>query len=410
MNVSRKSVPHLGSTRAPVTSQMDLAPVAARGRSLSLADGALGEVLLNVERALTYVGSWDEVTKVYDTDTVETGALRGDGMMPEGLFYGSPAAVFVMDGAGADGVDRYGRVLKELDVVVEALTRERLTAARHRSAAGVAATADELNLFTGLIGLATLLLRRAPRSQILGGVVEHAVDLTKDRLLDRVSVPGWWTSPGQFAPERGHAELGMVQGAAGLLAFLAIAVRAGRGRDVPRDAFERLVGWLGDWRQEDEHGWWWPHRLTLDELRTGRATQPERSAPTWAGTVGIARALQMAAIVTGRNDWRATAESAMTSALSPHLLDQLTEPDLVTGTAGAYQTAFRAAQDAASPLLRQRLATAADALVRTGQGWPENTAFLTGRAGTQLADQTRLRRYEPVSGWDRCLLIAWAHS
>lgn len=409
MNVPRKPVPYFRSQRPPSTSHLDSPSVETRWQALSLADGALGELLLSVERALTYAGSWDEVTKVYNPDAVEVSALRGGGVAPEGPFYGAPAAAFVLDAAGADGADRYARVLKELDVAVEVLTRERLTAAQHRSAAGTAATAGELNLFTGLVGLATFLARRAPRSKILGEVLEHVVDLTRDRSLGGVAVPGWWTSPG-FAPERGQAELGMAQGAAGLTALLAIALRAGCRTDGLHGALQNLAGWLEDWRQVDEHGSWWPRSLTLDELHTGRTNQTERSASTWACTVGIARALQMAAIVTGKTDWRTTAENAMTSALSPQLLDQLTEPGLVDGTAGVYQTAFRAAQDAASTLLRQRLATAADALVRTGRGWPENTGFLTGRSGTQLADLTRRRRHAPAAGWDRPLAITWAHS
>jgi hypothetical protein len=411
MNVNRIPIPHLQSTRPLITPHVDLASAGSGGQLLSLADGRLGEVLLAVELALTDPRSWDKVTKIFAPRTVRASDLRGDGAMPEGLFYGAPAAAFVLDAAGVDGSARYARVLAELDAAVDALIRERLMGATERRKAHFAAGVDELDLFSGLIGLGVLLLRRAPHSRTLGKILNHVVELTGDRTLDGVRVPGWWSSPDLLvSPERGHADLGIARGAAGLLAFLALAVRAGRGADVPKDAFVHLVGWLNDWRQDGRDGSWWPHRLTLDELRTGRTGQVEPSAPTWAGTVGTARALQMAAIVTGQTDWCTAAEGVMASCLSPRSLDRLTEPGLVTGTAGVYQTAFRAAQDASSSLLKQRLATAAEALARTGRGWPDNTALLTGRSGTQLVNQTLLRRYEPVSGWDRCLLIAWAHS
>ncbi|MFC8796936.1 lanthionine synthetase LanC family protein [Promicromonospora sp. NPDC057138] len=380
------------------------------GQPLSLADGALGEALLEVELALTGVERWDKMFKVYSPKSLRARDLRGDGAIPEGLFYGAPAAAFVLDAAGADGAARYVNVLNELDKVVDAVARERLTAAQHRRKAQVAATADEFDLFNGLIGLGVLLLRRAPHSHTLSQILTHLVDLTQDRTLDGVRVPGWWSRPDVLAPHYGHAELGMARGAAGLLALLALAVRAGRQAAVPQGAFESLVGWLDDWRQDGPNGSWWPQRLTLDELRTGRTTQTEPTAPTWAGTVGIARALQMAAIVTGKTDWRTTAETVMATSLSPQSLGRLTDPGLLTGTAGVYQTAFRAAQDASSFLLKQRLSTAAEALARTGRGWAENTAFLTGRSGTRLANQTLLGRLEPASGWDRLLVIAWTHS
>lgn len=407
MNVTRNPVPHFQNTPGRGTPH---APAVGHARYISLVDGALGEALLNVELALTGFASWDEVTHAYDPRSVTARELRGDGALPEGLFYGAPAAAFVFDAADVDGSARYANVLVDLDKVVKTLAAARLTAIKERKAAGFAPLIDEVNLFNGLIGFGVLLLRRAPRSRTLGRVVAHVVDLTRDLSLDGVRVPGWWANPRLFAPHEGYAELGMEQGAAGSLAFLASAVRAGHGDLVPKSAFDSLVGWLDAWKQDGPDGPWWPYRLSLDELRTGRSIQATPSAPTWVGTVGIARALQMAAIVAGESAWRETAEQAMASALSPQSLGRLTDPGLVTGTAGVYQTAFRAVQDAASPLLRQRLTVAAEALARTGRGWAEDTALLTGRTGTRLANQTLLRRWEPVCGWDRCLGIAWADS
>lgn len=401
-------------TKASATPDRTTAPDAPADRSPrpdrrlhSLADGGLGEAMLALELALTGDTAWDEV----DDMLAEAIERPADHTMRAGLYYGAPAVLFALDATGVDGRARYAAALAELDPALEHLTQERLEAARERAGRAVSAAVAEFDLFSGLTGLGTLLLRRAPRSRVLHEVVAYVVGLTHDRMLDGVRVPGWWaTDADPSAPARGSANLGMAQGAAGLLAFLATAARAGQTVEGHRAAIGRVAQWLGQWRQEGPDGVWWPQQLTLEELRSGEVREPGPSSPSWAyGTPGIGRALQMAAIAVGDPAARGSAEHAIASCLTRRQLDRMAEPDLYTGTAGLYQTVFRAAQDAGSPILTHRLATAADALSRTGRGWPEDTAFLTGRSGTRLANQTLFRGAPPVSGWDRALQIGWAH-
>ena len=239
-------------------------------------------------------------------------------------------------------------------------------------------------------------------------VVGYVVDLTRDRRWGTTVLPGWWASLDPLRPEHGSAHLGLAHGAAGLLAFLTNAIRAGHGDRVPRDAVDTLVDWLTTWQQNGPDGTWWPEYLSLDEIRTGNLTQ-EAPAESWSrGGIGIARALQMAAIVTKDTDLQVQAEKAIVSCLSPTRLARVTDPGLYAGTAGIYLTAVRAAQDAISPVVFQRQATAAEALARTGRGWPDDASFWTGRTGTRLANQTLIWREPSFSSWDRYLLIAWA--
>lgn len=379
------------------------------GEGLWIAQAEFGQALLDVELALAGEGALDDLT------TRLVHARSGVGASSEqaghaGLFGGVAGMLVVLDAACADGRIRRVPELSALDRAVEDLVTDRLTEAADRHMSGLVPAGAEFDLPEGLVGLGALLLRRLPHSEVTAAVIEYVVDLTRDRRWGATVLPGWWTSIDVLRPERGSADLGLAHGAAGLLAFLAIAMRAGHGDRVPARAVDNLLGWLTTWQQDGPDGPWWPAQLNLDEIRTGTTAQ-QAPAESWSrGGIGIARALQMAAIVTEDTDLRARAERALVSCLAPARLNQITDPGLYAGTAGIYQTAVRAAQDAISPLVFQRLATAAEALARTGRGWPDDVDFWTGRTGTRLANQTLTWREPPFSGWDRYLLTAWMNA
>lgn len=381
------------------------------GPGLWLDPAEFGQALLDVELALSGEGALDEVA----AGLVRLHHPCGTGAPTEhrglaGLFGGVAGMLLVLDAACADGRIRRKAELGALDKAVESLVTDRLTAAADRHMTGLVPTGEEFDLLEGLIGLGTLLLRRRPHSPVTANVVGYVVDLTKNRRWDDTVLPGWWASPDLLHPERGSAELGLAHGAAGLLAFLTIAIRSGHGTRVPHQAVKNLVDWLTTWQQDGPDGIWWPAQLSLDEIRTGNVTQQARAESWSRGGIGIARALQMAAIVTADTELQVRAEKAVVSCLAPARLARVTGPGLYAGTAGIYQTAVRAAQDAISPVVLQRLATAAESLSRTGRGWPDDASFWTGRAGTRLANQTLTWREPPFSGWDRYLLIAWMHA
>jgi hypothetical protein len=398
-------------------SELDPANAADTGHQ-SLAAGTAGHALLQLERASTGTGTWDAA----HTSIRRLTAGPIDGGAHTSLFYGVPAAALVLHCASQ--VDtRYRSAAARLDAHVLRVARRRLTAAATRRQRGGTASFAEQDLFSGLTGIAALLLRRLPDSDtaagtvstagdVLGDVLRHLVGLTEPRRQHELPVPGWWVDhdPDPTLPTPGgHANLGMAHGAAGLLAVLALALRRGCVVDHHTDAVDRLTAWFDRWRQPDTGlGTWWPQWLTRQELVTGRIRQQHPGRPSWCyGTPGIARALHLAAIATGDPDRQHDAEHILASCLTDQNLRLLTKPGLCHGLAGLYQTVHRAAADATTPALAQRLTALNAALYHATSTAPAPSTeggLLTGSTGDQLAAHTA-RHGTPRTGWDTCLLI-----
>ncbi|MGW6742476.1 lanthionine synthetase LanC family protein [Streptomyces sp. NPDC055025] len=140
---------------------------------------------------------------------------------------------------------------------------------------------------------------------------------------------------------------------------------------------------------------------------TSTRAQPDRPArPSWCyGTPGIARAGQLAAIARHDTVRQLQYEDALARCLTdPGQLSTIADTSLCHGWAGVYQTAWRAAHDAATPALRAALPGIAAALTRHAHTGPD-LGLLEGGAGTALALTTAAHDAAPISGWDACLLI-----
>jgi lantibiotic biosynthesis protein len=370
----------------------------------SLARGPVGAALLHVERAWIGSGSWG--TAQAHIRHVMAGPV--DAAEHAGLYYGAPALAFLLHTA-ADRHPRYRTAAVTLDEHVLRLARRRLASATRRIERDEPATFAEYDLFYGLTGIGALLLRHHLESDVLAGILRYVVSLTQLRYQDGVEVPGWWVAhdPDEILPTPGgHANFGMAHGAAGLLALLALATIRGREVDGQHDAIATLTGWFDRWRQDSADGPWWPQWITRGELRTGRPTQVAPSRPSWCyGTVGISRALQLAALATTDPRRQDAAEDALAASLTDTQLDRITEPGLCHGTAGIYQTTYRAALDARSPAIAQRLPTLAARLTRHAHSLSDEAGLLTGSAGVSLALETTRHITPPHTGWDACLLI-----
>ena len=194
----------------------------------------------------------------------------------------------------------------------------------------------------------------------------------------------------------------------GPLALLALAQRCGAVVAGHAAAIERICAWLDPWRQESDHGPWWPQWITRGELHTRRPTQPGPLRPSWCyGTPGLARAQQLAGIATGDTARQRMAEHALAACLSdPAQLSRITDTSLCHGWAGLFQTAWRAARDAHTPAITACLPHLTGLLVQHGRpGTGEGAGLLEGDAGLALALHTAANTRPPVSGWDGCLLI-----
>lgn len=374
-----------------------------RWRHQSLASGMVATGLLEAEVAHR-TGEWTAVHQI--VRRVVAAALDLDDAV--GLYRGAPAVAFLLQ-AAAGASDRYAGALADLDGHVHELTHRRTAAALERIASGEHGAFGEYDIFYGLTGLGALLLKRAPTSSAMERVLVYLTALTRPRGIDRdMVVPGWWVGhdPRKQHSARfpaGHANLGLAHGIPGPLALLALAAR--RGHYVPGqiEAIHTILDWLEYWRQEGEHGPWWPETVALTELGTGRTAQRAPGRPSWCyGTPGIARAGQLAAIAVDDRELQQRFEQALTVCLNDTSQTRLvTDASVCHGWAGILHTVRRAAADAMSPDVGTLLPALAAQLERH-QTQTDEEGLLTGRPGTDLALLTA--HDEPRTGWDTCLL------
>ncbi len=376
----------------------------------SLADGAAGIALLHAERAHTGLGAWATVHAWLTHATQADISAHTDA----GLFFGAPALAFVLHAADADQAGRYARSLIALDRAVVALAHCRIDQAHARIDRGELPGLAEFDLIYGLAGIGAHLLRHAPGNDALQRVLSYLVRLTEPLHVDGETLPGWWTSHGpDFTHSSGfrggHGNFGMAHGIAGPLALLALAMKQKILVEGHATAINRICRWLDAWRHDGPAGPWWPQWITRDERRAGRVSQPAPLRPSWCyGTPGLARAQQLVGIAIGDGVRQRTAEHALAGCLSdPKQLARIVDSSLCHGWAGLYQTARRAAADAITPAIVDRLPDLTDAfLERARPGTGEGIGFLEGDAGLALTLHTAAHGGSPTSGWDACLLIA----
>ncbi|KPI25027.1 Lanthionine synthetase C family protein [Actinobacteria bacterium OV320] len=372
-----------------------------------LAAGAAGSALLHIERARTGDGTWQQAHPWIKT-AVATTVSAAD---TSGLYLGAPAAAFMLDCAVTAEAPRYQDALATLDHHVAQLAHRRCDSARTRMRYGRPASFHEYDIFYGLTGIGAYLLRRSPSGTAMARVLAYLVRLTRPiRHGDQGVLPGWWVDhQPDLTPSTvpaGHANFGAAHGITGPLLLLARALRQGVRVDGQEDAVDTILHWLDTWRQDGPAGFWWPEHLRLGEVRAGRTAQRGPARPSWCyGTPGIARAGQLAALARRDPDRQRLYEDALIRCLTdPDQLSKITDAGLCHGWAGVYQTAFRAAHDAAAPALRAALPALTAALARDAHPG-RDPGLLQGAAGTALALTTAAHDAAPTSGWDACLLI-----
>jgi hypothetical protein len=345
----------------------------------ALAEGPLGAALLPIER-----GDLAEARPLLAA-AVDGGVSRGANAS---LFHGAPALEFVLSRAGQAS----SRVRAATDHVVAA----RLAAARRRRESGRLPALAEFDVIQGISGLTALLLSREEPPRLAVEALGYLVSLAHPLIADGRELPGWWSpdGPGHETTPGGHANNGVAHGVAGILSALAIAARTGVWVDGQDAAIDVFASWLETWGAS-----WW---ITLPQLSADVPRQPSPLRPSWCyGTIGIARALQLAGLAAGNDSRKQSAEDAALAALGdPAQLARVTDASLCHGWAGILTVTRAIAADSPAPerfaapvrLARDHLAAGTAALPKPG--------FLEGRAGAQLAlDGT------DSTGWTRALLI-----
>ncbi|MDA2810876.1 lanthionine synthetase C family protein [Nocardiopsis sp. RSe5-2] len=371
----------------------------------SLAAGQAGDALAHAELAAR--GRTDPGLAL----RALTRAAQGDisASPSAGLYWGAPAVAFALHSAGPHRA--HAKALATLHTHIARTADQRAQQMTERINRQEPARFGEYDVFFGLTGIGAYLLRTAPDSPELARVLTALSALVRPLPLGRARVPGWWVANDPHnsptAPEGGHANLGAAHGITGPLMLLSQASRAGTTAPGQMSAIEHLAAFLLDWSRPGPTGRWWPEHLTLTEYTARTPAQQGPARPSWCyGTPGIARAGQLAALALGERHLRSVFESALADCLSdPHQLATLSDARLCHGWAGLFQTAWRAAADAADPRLAGLLPALAQRFTAAIPVAPSREAgLLDGDAGVVLALLTATEA-TVETGWDACLLI-----
>lgn len=387
-----------------------------------LASGVPGIALLHTHYAAHGMGSWDTATswlaamgRHAPRDTTEAS-----------LYQGVPAVAYVLRVSHAAG-NPAGMLpvwLSEADAAATAITRLRLNDATARLSHGTSHPPHrDWNLSHGLTGFAAALLARdTPDDRLLRDILAYLVDLT-------FHVPG--SGPGTNGPgvdglgEQGAG--GVLSGKGGVLALLALA--ANEAITVPghHEAIDHLSR---SYETSLEPVLDTAHRVCSSHVTDTTLDGPHcpdgggpTPRPSWCdGTAGIARALQLAAIVLGDQRRQLRAETLLAGCLRDiRQAMQLTDFTVCHGWSGLFHTLRAAAADAspASPLADTTPHLDQPSLLRICDTLPADVGdgLLTGKAGMKLAALTPLPATDtadeaPASGtrgtrarWDDCLLV-----
>ncbi|MFD9888728.1 lanthionine synthetase C family protein [Amycolatopsis sp. NPDC059027] len=339
---------------------------------------------------------------------------------------------------------QYPGLRRNLAAWVAADQLTRLEACRAHGDSGVSwETYDVIN---GLSGTARLLLDAVEDpaetgpdvERALDGTLRHLVTVTRPIEADGHRVPGWWVPPQLQVSDRDRADyprgdfnLGLAHGIPGPLMVLSLALR--RGHDVPglRDAIRRIAEWLMGWIRTDEHGTYWPCRVSFAEEIAETRPDGLFTRTAWCyGAPGVASALHHAGATLDVLSWRTAAVQALRDALSR---DEnrwaISGPTICHGYAGLLQVLHRvgSAEDDAELLdgrdrLARKVLDHADPdapfvfrhLMRYPRTAPGPTEFkaldvagvLEGAAGVACALLSVTDQPGEQRSWDRCLALS----
>jgi hypothetical protein len=375
---------------------------ALRSANPSLDEGLPSAALLSAYLARAELGSGEPEA------LLEAAAARAADVPLDASFFrgftGLAWALAHLDTADADG-------LEEADEDLEAL------------AAGALAPGHGLDLVSGLAGVGVYALERLPHPRARALLARVAVRLTGAAQHAPRGL-GWWTPAEHLPPAkrelfpRGAWDLGLAHGAAGMLAVLAGAHRAGvltpAGHDVlmgARTFLEAQCGALVAHRA--------PAYLTPDgPVAAGR--------PAWCyGTPGVALGLFWCAraLDDAEGEARALVLARAAAREAREVEARIEEPGLCHGTAGLahfFNRLYQASGDAAlGEAARYWLQRTLD-LHQVGQGvggfrargrqpdgrlgWIDEPGLVVGATGVALVLLAGACAVEP--GWDRALLFS----
>jgi lantibiotic modifying enzyme len=286
---------------------------------------------------------------------------------------------------------------------------------------------ENYDLISGHVGIAVPVLQRiadgnpSPTSEPLARLVLDQLERSAREVPGGVA----WHTPPQMLPDwqrelapEGYFNLGLAHGMPGIVAVLARYIAAGVEVARARRLLDDLVGYLRTVRS-DKFGQRYPAWLTSP---APPATAPDHATRVaWCyGDLGVAVGLLAAAIVTGRDDWRADAiDLAHGMAARSREGSGVLDAGLCHGAAGIAHLFNRMWQATGDDVLRAAADTwfartlemrRTDAIAGWPRavpangviGWEAAPDLLTGAPGIALALHAAISPIEPA--WDQLLL------
>lgn len=165
---------------------------------------------------------------------------------------------------------------------------------------------SDYDLIEGLIGIGIYLLYSMNNNECtrnLKQIITHLIRVVKEvrtfgiKGENSINLSNILKNNGEEKDK--YLDYGISHGIAGLLAFLAICIKKGVVVESQRDIVKYLAHWLESQVKKDALGYYWLHRLTLEDY-VSEKSEYDREREAWCyGTPGVARAMFLAGEVLG---------------------------------------------------------------------------------------------------------------
>jgi lantibiotic biosynthesis protein len=394
-----------------------------------LAQGYAGLALLwgQLDRCFPEDG-WDVVAHQH-IEIAAHGAATQTCIAP-GAFGGLTGLVFAAWYLSRGGT-RYQRLITTLEQALLRNLRSMISDLnRHRNGAPVHA----FDVISGLSGVTLYLLCRRQSPEIaaaLSAATRALVELSREEN----GLPRWHSPAHLLGADdhmlkqfpHGNLNCGLAHGIPGPLGALALAHRADVVCEGLEEAIDRLASWLLAHRCDDPWGINWPTAVGLlppgdpaGRVAAADAPTPGPSHAAWCyGSPGIARALYLAGLALGKQEYCDLAMCAIEAVLQrPIPARRIDSPTLCHGVAGLLSIVLRFANDTRAPALEagavaltKQLLTLYEPESLLGfrsmeleQKRVDQPGLLDGAPGVALALLAAATGVEPA--WDRLFLLS----
>jgi lantibiotic biosynthesis protein len=314
----------------------------------SLSHGFPGNILLFTELHHHFPNdNWDEVSHQHVLAFQKEAQKRG--IADLSLFNGWAGITFSLEKANKiHGM--YDKNIHDLHFLIKDHVKKRVDLEYKRLHQKKGINPLSYDVIYGLTGIGRYLLNHSNSSilsESLTHVLQYLIDITNPIKIQDNWVPGWYI-PAEYLfndDDRinyplGNFNCGMAHGIPGPLALLSLAYLKGIRLDGQKEAISNISSWLLKWKIKDEYGDFWPYQIPLQaELDKNNNFKETRKRESWCyGTLGVARALQLAGKALDNKEMKNIARQATLSIASKPLDKwQMNSPIICHGFSGVFQ-------------------------------------------------------------------------